>query len=672
MNRARRFFGLLLVSLLLAACGAEAAFSAGQALQPAVQRALGDVRRVSRGTHAPEAVQRERILHYDVTAEVNPDASLTVREDLEFIASGIKIKRGLVRAIPVRYQTSEGRNVEVGLEVLSTSVDGRSLDWKESDEGRGRQIRIGDPKRELSHGTHRLSLVYRTTKQLGFFDTHDELYWNVTGNEWDMPIQSASFRLKLPGRDFGEDFYTVEWYTGAFGSTDRSGARETAGRTTVTTRALQPGQGLTVVYTWPKGIVLKPDPTMSERVSDFAWEHGSSIFNWLSGLGAAVAAALLGLCGIRALTNHTGEVAASPLFHEPEGLSPSQARLIHAGDADTKALSAEIIKLAVQGWLKISGSKKEGYELEKVDRSDKPGDPGQKRLLSILFPGGAPGLRLARSEHERFQKAKEAVKESVNADALYSSGNGLLRGAFAALLIGSALASAFALITEAGTAKQFTGGLFAAILSVFAFSASFRGVGAAAGGFLTLLRGFFRFIIPAALWGIVMLTEEPGSIWYALPVLIGALLGLPLRRRLLRWTPEGRKKLEQTQGLEMFIRAAEKDRLELLNAPDDTPELFEELLPYAVATDSVKNWTSRFAKVLEAASYQPEWCSMPMHGAHFVADDFTSGFNSLASGFSSSLSSASTPPGSSSGSSSFGGGGGSSGGGGGGGGGHGW
>ena len=199
-----------------------------------------------------------------------------------------------------------------------------------------------------------------------------------------------------------------------------------------------------------------------------------------------------------------------------------------------------------------------------------------------------------------------------------------------------------------------------------------NGLGTTLGGAFVIGAAFFRFILPVGIWAIATLSDEPRSFWYALPVLLAVLVALPLRKRTLYWTEKGRKKLEQTKGLEMFITAAEKDRLELLNAPDDTPELFEELLPYAVATDTVKNWTNRFAKVLEAASYQPEWCPMPMHGEHFVANDFTEGFNGLSSGFSSSLSSASTPPGSRSGSSGYGGGGGSSGGGGGGGGGHGW
>ena len=50
-----------------------------------------------------------------------------------------------------------------------------------------------------------------------------------------------------------------------------------------------------------------------------------------------------------------------------------------------------------------------------------------------------------------------------------------------------------------------------------------------------------------------------------------ALLGLPLGKKLIFWTDKGRKQFEQALGLEMFITAAEKDRLEMLNAPDDTP-----------------------------------------------------------------------------------------------------
>ena len=118
----------------------------------------------------------------------------------------------------------------------------------------------------------------------------------------------------------------------------------------------------------------------------------------------------------------------------------------------------------------------------------------------------------------------------------------------------------------------------------------------------------------------------------------------------------------------MYLTTAEEDRLNVLNPPEKTPELFERYLPYALALDCENEWNTKFAAVLAAAAAAGATAPLWYSGNHWDSGR-TGGFtDSLGSSMSSSISSASTAPGSSSGSS----GGGSSGGGGGGGGGSGW
>jgi uncharacterized membrane protein YgcG len=143
-------------------------------------------------------------------------------------------------------------------------------------------------------------------------------------------------------------------------------------------------------------------------------------------------------------------------------------------------------------------------------------------------------------------------------------------------------------------------------------------------------------------------------------------------------TREGRVVTDKIEGLRQYLGVAEEDRLEFLNPPEKTPELFEKFLPYAIALDVENTWAARFAGVLAAAaaagaagatasgwySGNRDWGSDPASFASSLGDDLSQ-----------TVASASTPPGSSGGSSSssFGSsGGGSSGGGGGGGGGSGW
>jgi uncharacterized membrane protein YgcG len=139
-------------------------------------------------------------------------------------------------------------------------------------------------------------------------------------------------------------------------------------------------------------------------------------------------------------------------------------------------------------------------------------------------------------------------------------------------------------------------------------------------------------------------------------------------------TRAGRQVLDEIEGLRMYLSVAERDRLNALHPPEETPATFERFLPYAFALDVDQAWAARFAAVLAAREGQP---GAPGYTPTWYQGADGRGFQAAAlgdslGGLSGAVAAASSPPGSSSGSSSGGGGGGSSGGGGGGGGGGGW
>jgi uncharacterized membrane protein YgcG len=168
-----------------------------------------------------------------------------------------------------------------------------------------------------------------------------------------------------------------------------------------------------------------------------------------------------------------------------------------------------------------------------------------------------------------------------------------------------------------------------------------------------------------------------GILWYAtsLSTIIVMLLLIGINyifyHLLKAPTRFGRSLLDTIEGFKIFLAATEKEKLNRLNPPERTPELFEKYLPYALALDIEQQWAEQFSDILSAkavgeggTAYSPSWYS----GSAFTSLTAGGLVTSLGSSFSSAISSSSAAPGSSSG----GGGGGSSGGGGGGGGGGGW
>ena len=154
--------------------------------------------------------------------------------------------------------------------------------------------------------------------------------------------------------------------------------------------------------------------------------------------------------------------------------------------------------------------------------------------------------------------------------------------------------------------------------------------------------------------------------------LVVAALGLPIALSAFFWisapTKEGRATLDRIAGFKQYLSITEAERLDRMQAPRDTLQMFERWLPYAIALAVENRWADRFSGQLAAAAAAGQSGFAWYAGSHSPWSD-TGGFaSSLGGSLSSSISSASTAPGSSSGS----GGGGSSGGGGGGGGGGGW
>ncbi len=148
----------------------------------------------------------EAILFFSSAAEVHADSSLLVREDITVRVEGREIRRGIFRDFPTTYRTPSGKTVRVGFSVEEALLNGKSIPWKTESRSNGVRVYLGDANSNAPRGEQTYTLVYTTTGQLGFFEQHDELYWNVTGNDWAFPIEKARFSMSLPG---GASFSTV-------------------------------------------------------------------------------------------------------------------------------------------------------------------------------------------------------------------------------------------------------------------------------------------------------------------------------------------------------------------------------------------------------------------------------------------------------------------------------
>jgi len=621
--------------------------------------------------HSASVLGAERILVFDAHIDVHADGSMDVTETITVQAEGRDIKRGIYRDLPTTYRGVLGRRVTVAYTDVGVLRNGRPEPHHQENISNGIRIYIGDKDRFIDKGVHTYTLSYRTNRQLGFFDDHDELYWNVTGNEWAFPIDAAGASVRLPTSVPGSEM-DLEAYTGRVGAKGRDYEAYLDANSDAhfrTTRGLAGGEGLTIVVSWPKGHVL--EPSARQRLEWFVEDNGGAL------AGAVGLLALLvyyAVCWSRVGRDPRPGIVI-PRYTPPEGHSPSSMRYVMRMGYDNETFSAALVNLAVNGHVVIHDDDG-GYTLERTHAADHPPAAGESALLRKLFSAG-DRITLKQSNHKRIKSAIRAHNNSLEADyeKRYFKTN-------VAFTVFGVVISVVTLIAAVIVGPEFpevaAAGFMVVWLSGWTFGVLALGravllawrtvdgiVDTARAGFLTL---FALPFVGGEIVGIVFLAMSAGV---ALVVLLLVLIPINWLFYELMKAPTrlGRKLLDAVEGFREYLVVAEKEELEFRNPPERTPELFERYLPYAMALDAADVWGEKFAQVIADARHdgsydQPAWYRGDRWSDHSPAS-FASSLDSSLVG---TVASSSTAPGSSSGA----GGGGSSGGGGGGGGGGGW
>ena len=299
---------------------------------------------VARPGQAAEAIER---FHADIL--VQADGTLEVTETIAVRAEGNEIRRGIVREFPTRYRDRFGNRVVVDFEMIDVQRNGRPEPFWTELVANGVEVFLGDDSFLEVPQTHTYTLRYRTSRQLGFFETSDELYWNVTGTGWIFPIEAASARVRLP-EAVAPDRMHVEAYTGVQDATGRDYRAEvTAPGEAVfeATRPLGVREGLTIVLAFPKGVVAEPSGAQRAR--------------WLLADNAGVLLALVGLLVLLAWYlwqwHRKGRDPAPgvvfPRYDPPEGHTPGGIRYLRKMGWDNRCFTADLVDAGVHGVLTI-------------------------------------------------------------------------------------------------------------------------------------------------------------------------------------------------------------------------------------------------------------------------------------------------------------------------------
>lgn len=341
-------------------------------------------------------VHAEAIRSYDTQISITKEGVIEVKEKIDYDFEYL-YKHGIYREIPFIKKNKDGKQYKMDVNVVNV-VDEEGVAYPSvTSEVNGQiQIKIGDPDRTIT-GLHSYTITYTVSGALTYFSDHDELYWNVTGNAWKVPMDNVSATVRFPD-DMPMDGVKTACYTGVVGSSLTDCQMVTEGSSaTISAAHLGEGEGLTVVVGFTKGYVAILEPTPYTSFED----------TWY---GKLILGILFALLGLAAFVWYIGLPIYIPyrwyrygrdpkstdvrVWYDPpqtkkgRKLTPAETGTLVDEAADVKDIFGSLIQLAEKGYLSIKEEKKGEFTLVEGRFAGEELLPFEKKLLKALFKDG--------------------------------------------------------------------------------------------------------------------------------------------------------------------------------------------------------------------------------------------------------------------------------------------
>ena len=547
------------------------------------------------------------IRHFDEQVVISPDGTIEVTETIEaeFIGSNW---HGIFRTIPVEYVTPQGLNYTLFLEPLSITDDaGQPLKYEQSRRGRNAKFKIYVPNPD--NATRTVVLHYHVLNALTFFEDHDELYWNVTGNEWEAPIEHASAKIELPA---GVTGLHATSYSGPFGS--RAQDAEVESRSNFvefrSTHSLEFHEGLTAVVGWDKGFVH--EPTANQKIL-FIVRTNWPIF-------IPVGVLILMFYWWWTSGRDPERDAITVQYEPPDNLTPAECGTLVDNKVAMWDITATLVDLAVKGYLTIECQDQNlhlGIMKDYVFHLKKPpGDwndlkPHERQMLRGIFVPENQALMLLARLQDVSKNLPPAFAQVTSAMAMSAAQQypAMPTQYAAAASEASHAISELEKIPLPKVALSDLENRFSVHLPIirnYIFDTLkkdgyyLRRPDMHKQGIVVL--GFLVAFLILLLGNVMSSTTAAAPLpWMVAAILSGFIIAVFGRFMTYGRTVAGARALAKVLGFEDFLGRVEKDRIERL---EKTPDLFEKYLPYAMALRVEKKWVQAFSSI---GLQPPQW-----------------------------------------------------------------
>jgi len=517
----------------------------------------------------PAVARNYRVADFHSTIAVDKNGGVVVTERITFVFSGSY--NGVYRTIPVEYPGPTGTNYSLFLKVISvTDEAGQPLKFESTRSGAYRKLKIYVPGAYDTSKT--VIITYSAPNATRFFDDHDEFYWNVTGNDWPVPIDHASALVQFPPSTAGS--LRAQAFTGVYGSHDQEATADVNGSQAQfeTSNPLPMRGGLTIDVYIPKGSLEQPS-SLTRALWFIKGNPGILLPVW----AFAVMFTMWYLIG----RDPDPGVSVAPMYEPPKGMTPAEAGTLLDDYTHPRDITSTVVDLAVKGYLKIHEKVDKGllfdhkdYEFEQVKQTDSNLASHELVMFNHIFENGE--RTTLSSLKNRFYTAIPVIKQDIKSELKNKS----------------------MYLVDPDSAHAYTA-LGAVIV---------------AGPFIL-----------GQVTGAFNLLDSPTSLFLggAIALLIIWLFGRIMSAKSVLG---GRTRVE-ILGFQEFMNRVDADRLKRM-----PPDTFEKYLPYAMALGVEHHWAAAFAGIIQNP---PSWYvpyggygpGMPMFNPIF----FTNSMGSMAS-----------------------------------------
>jgi len=327
-------------------------------------------------TNSPSVYKPEVVEKFEISLSLQTNSDLRIKERIHYYFP--TPKHGMYRNIPIN-KRSEGNRLKTPTSIKINSIlyypsdnpasigNSSSKEVNLNDEV---VLRIGDADRTIS-GLYIYEIDYTVKNGINYFEDHDELYWNIIGTGWTVPINSVEAKINVPGV-----IQDTVCYTGVYGSTGTNCQITKESDTSLlltNITSLRQNEAITIAVSMPKGSIVDVLEKENENIKRNNILYSSSLL-------------LIPLFYLFGSKLKSRKKIVAPSFTPPKDLNPLVASyLLSKGRLKSKYITAEIIYLAIQRFIDIEQKERKEYILRKTILEPIIPHPSSEKLFDLLF-----------------------------------------------------------------------------------------------------------------------------------------------------------------------------------------------------------------------------------------------------------------------------------------------